>query len=218
MSREVRRVPLDYEPPKDACRFRHSYRLQKEPCPGWHYRPQHDESYREAVEKWEREKTDWETGTHEDLAFASVYHRRGGGDWGGGHVDGIPETVYAADGETVERQVWFGTVEQFVRDVPWEKATGGGPRPTDTGQYRPDWPEGIALGYCYYETVTEGSPLSPVFASAAELVDWLVEHEGMSRDGARRFVEIGWAPSLIAGPASGGEVITGMQAIDRGAL
>lgn len=216
MSREVRRVPLGYEPPKDPCRYTHIFRYQDRPCPGWHYRPQHDESYREAVAKWERGKADWEAGTHEDLAFLAVYHRRGGGDWKGRHLDGIPDEVYAVDGLTVERRVWFDAAEQYVRDVPWEKSSHGGERPVDGEYYRPDWPADAVLGYCYYETVSEGTPLSPVFATPAELADWLVCNEGMSGAGADRFVEVGWAPSFISRPNVG--LLSGMQAIDRGAL
>ena len=53
-------------------------------------------------------------------------------------------------------------------------------------------------GWQMWETVSEGSPVSPVFASADELVAWLVESEGYSPQSARSFVESGWAPSLIA--------------------
>jgi hypothetical protein len=211
MSREIRRVPLGYEPPRDPCTYRHGW--MSDPCPGWHHRPQFDQSYRQALAKWETDKAAWEAGTHENLAFDAVYHRRGGGEWKGRHLKGVPAKVYAADGETVEREVWFETVEQYVRDVPWEKSGEGGEPPTDDGSYRPDWPDDAELGYCYYETVSEGTPLSPVFATTDELAGWLVEHEGMSPDGAARFIGLGWAPSLMSGPGFG--VVTGMEAVDR---
>jgi hypothetical protein len=214
MGREIRRVPVDYEPPRDPCRYVHSPRLQREPCPGWHHRPQYDESHREAVEKWRRGKAQWEAGEHEDLAFESVYHRRGGGAWNGRHIDGTPKRIYARDGETLLREVWFEDVDQWVRDVPWEDGPGYGPEPEDNGYYHPDWPEGTPMGYCFYETVGEGTPLSPVFATTDDLAQWLVEHEGMSPEGAARFVGIGWAPSGIAFPTAG--FMTGMQAVDAG--
>jgi hypothetical protein len=207
---------MGYEPPRDPCRYTHFSRYQREPCPGWHHRPQRDKSYRQAVEAWEQGRAEWVAGTHEELAFLSIYHRKGGGEWNGRHVEGIPDKVYAEDGETVLREVWFETVEQYVRDVPWEDSSDGDSRPTDDGYYRPDWPEDTPLGYCYYETVSEGTPLSPVFATPEELAAWLVGHESMSPDGAARFVEAGWAPSLISGPDIG--VLTGMEAINRGAL
>lgn len=64
-----------------------------------------------------------------------------------------------------------------------------------------------------YETVTEGTPVTPAFATADELIDFLVEHgqqyEGGDSDGpwprerAETFVKSeGWFPSFIL---SGGQ-------------
>lgn len=63
-------------------------------------------------------------------------------------------------------------------------------------------------GWQYWETVSEGSPISPVFAAAAELSHWLQtgyrwgSSGPLSKEQADRMVEVGWAPSLI-GDASG---------------
>jgi hypothetical protein len=58
-------------------------------------------------------------------------------------------------------------------------------------------PEGP--GYQVWETVSEGSPVSPVFETAEALIEWLVG-EGYSREAAQGFVKTGWACStLIAG-------------------
>lgn len=46
-------------------------------------------------------------------------------------------------------------------------------------------------GWQYWETVTEGSPQSPVFASADELVTFLVRHENYRLSAARQLVEDG---------------------------
>lgn len=70
-------------------------------------------------------------------------------------------------------------------------------------------------GWCVYETVSEGTPVTPVFATADELIDYLVENgdfwdqtrrrEGGSsmncdpwpREQAEKFVRgSGWKPSL----------------------
>lgn len=54
-------------------------------------------------------------------------------------------------------------------------------------------------GWQVWETVSEGSPISPVFATSQELVEWLVG-EGYSRKAARNFAESGWVPSaMVAG-------------------
>lgn len=85
--------------------------------------------------------------------------------------------------------------------------------PPDPAYYRPDWPEGTATHYQVYETVSEGTPVTPHFATKAELVDWLVENGddwdqkrtaegrqgsvGWKREHAEAFVERAWAPSMI---------------------
>jgi len=51
-------------------------------------------------------------------------------------------------------------------------------------------------GYQLWETVSEGSPVSPVFATLDEFVNYLIEEEHMEPKQARKFSEIGWAPSF----------------------
>lgn len=53
-------------------------------------------------------------------------------------------------------------------------------------------------GWQVWETVSEGSPISPVFATANELVGWLVSN-GYSVAAAKNFVKsTGWVPSLVS--------------------
>ncbi len=86
----------------------------------------------------------------------------------------------------------------------WEGA------PPDRAYYMPDLPEDTPLGYAFYETVTEGTPLSPTFATPEELAEWLSSNQDywgrgpMSAEQAQRFVAAGWAPSFIAGPGISG--------------
>lgn len=51
-------------------------------------------------------------------------------------------------------------------------------------------------GWQVWETVSEGSPVSPVFVSGEALSDWLVG-EGYSREAADGFVKTGWAMSAM---------------------
>lgn len=71
----------------------------------------------------------------------------------------------------------------------------------------------------FYETVTEGTPLSPVFETLQQLEDWMVavgECAGTeyakkySREGAKAFCASGWAPSFVLTPATG--IISGVEA------
>jgi len=150
MSREVRRVPLDWDHPR---RF------------GGNYQPMHDKPLSVAVAEWEAE------------------------------VATYPSLLAAIE---------------------------AGESTPDPESYRPEWPTDAALGFQLYEDVTEGTPLSPVFATADELVDWLThpqeigigrEPVAMSKKAAQRFVETGWAPSMVYTPRTG--LVSGLEFEDR---
>lgn len=79
--------------------------------------------------------------------------------------------------------------------------------PPDRKYYRP-WKDEEATWFQVWETVSEGTPVTPPFATREELIDYLVEngdlwdqkrgHGGWSRKNAESFVGLGWAPSLIS--------------------
>jgi hypothetical protein len=104
---------------------------------------------------------------------------------------------------------------------------GGGP--PDVEYYRPDWKQEEMTWWQVYETVSEGTPVTPPFATREELVEYLVANgdywdqkrrkEGRSlmpcepwtRKQAESFVfGAGWAPSLIV---TGGRVMSGVEAM-----
>ena len=47
--------------------------------------------------------------------------------------------------------------------------------PPDIDEYMPDFPPGTATHYMMYETCTEGTPISPAFATPEELAHWLTD-------------------------------------------
>ena len=57
-------------------------------------------------------------------------------------------------------------------------------------------------GYQIYETVSEGTPVSPVFETLADMEAWLVGH-GYSSKAASAFCKQGWVPSMIYSPETG---------------
>lgn len=77
--------------------------------------------------------------------------------------------------------------------------------PPDPAYYRP-WSDADATWFQLWQTVSEGSPVSPPFATKDELAAYLAEHGdfwdqkrgdggwGLAR--ARAFVASGWAPSM----------------------
>jgi hypothetical protein len=77
-------------------------------------------------------------------------------------------------------------------------------------------PEGE--GYQLWETVSEGSPISPVFAAPEDLATWLVGNarridSGTTYDQWLAFIAgPGWAPSMII---SGGQMMSGVEAVAR---
>ena len=89
--------------------------------------------------------------------------------------------------------------------------------PPDPIYYRPSWEESNATWLQVYETVSEGTPVSPPFETPEELVDYLVENgdfwdqrrranpnrfsvincDPWPRDRAEEFVRSGWAISFV---------------------
>ena len=87
-------------------------------------------------------------------------------------------------------------------------------KPPEYWSHRPRWKRGSQTHYQLYETVSEGTPLSPVCASIDELVMWCAAQKppkevwvgcgGMTEADWRRFFERGgWAPSGFATPETG---------------
>lgn len=115
---------------------------------------------------------------------------------------GLPETWGRC--ATCQGRGDVATDEQRAAHEAWERT---GP------------PEGE--GWQLWETVSEGSPISPVFATAEELARWMTENRCTvsgpmsSYDAALRFVHEGWAPSLVMTPETG--VISGTEWIGQAA-
>lgn len=75
--------------------------------------------------------------------------------------------------------------------------------PPDKQYYRPEWTVDDTFHYQVYETVSEGTPVTPHFSTKEELVLYLAEHGTFwdSRpwpiENARAFMEHAWMPSMI---------------------
>ncbi len=67
-------------------------------------------------------------------------------------------------------------------------------------------PEGP--GWQVWETVSEGSPVSPVLETREALVDWLVDVQRYSRDAAEAFTQAGWVPSMVV---TGGQMYRNIE-------
>jgi hypothetical protein len=90
--------------------------------------------------------------------------------------------------------------------------------PPDRAYYRP-WKDDEAVWFQVWETVSEGTPVTPPFATEAELVDYLATKGDFwdqkrgdgpwAREAAAKFVGTGWAPSLMVEVSSDGSKIFG---------
>lgn len=142
MSREIRRVPVDWQHPRDE---------------KGNYIPMHDEDYETASTKWKSEFAAWENGTHTSL-------------------EKHPELK--------------GTMEFWERDSP-----------PDPDVCRPKF-IGEPTHYQIYEDVSEGTPVSPIFATLEDMKVWLIS-QGFSEYASTEFIRVGWAPSMVFLPGKG---------------
>jgi hypothetical protein len=119
--------------------------------------------------------------------------------------------------------IWGLTKSRYAVRWPFEEYYGKTPSPED---YRPSWPKKERTAYQLYETVSEGTPISPVFETIEALVDWCVEQNdsettevwvgthGMEREEwVRFFSKGGWALSAMWTAEHGLEA--GVKAIAR---
>lgn len=85
--------------------------------------------------------------------------------------------------------------------------------PPDREMYRPAFTE-PATWFQVYQTVSEGSPVTPPFATREELIQHLVDYGeewgrgGYSREQAEAFVNAGSAPSMVI---TGGKTYIGIE-------
>jgi hypothetical protein len=88
----------------------------------------------------------------------------------------------------------------------------------DQNDYMPDWPESERTHYMMYEDTSEGTPISPAFATPEELAHWLADtgassfgSQTASYEGWLRVAQGGWAPSAVS--IGGGPPVSGVDAL-----
>lgn len=168
MGREVRRVPANWQHPKnDKGGYIPLYRGD-------------GGRFAKADKEWNEGYRQWQKGLREDWAKPGEY---------------IPLTPD----------------ERGMRFSDWH---GGRPSPDD---YMPDWPESERTHLMMYEDTSEGTPISPAFATPEELAQWLADNKasmfGYQSGTYEQWLPTckgGWAPSMVlssAGLQSGVEFL-----------
>lgn len=122
--------------------------------------------------------------------------------------------------------------ECYVNECHWASDNWA----PDPKYYRP-WSADDATWFQLWETVSEGTPVSPPFETREELIQYLADHgdfwdqkrcrepgwdtfwggtpgvSGWGRERAERFVmELGWAPSMLI---KNGRVVSGVEAVTK---
>lgn len=198
MSREVRRVPMDWQHPMewrerwDCTDGRVKMRLVPKALL---------DDFAGALAEWETSGRNLRNRTGWDWDFAVQYHLTGFQ----GRDDDAPATHPKFElGDTeCERPICVRDEDHLLE---LELAEHAASKP-DPANFMPDF-SGIdpdLLGYCMYETTSEGTPISPVMASPESLARWLADNEASAFGGMSASYEqwlstcrTGWAPSAVA--------------------
>lgn len=218
MSREVRRVPVGWKHPvvhnphwqfQDEWRRSRGRPTSRLHAPDEQFKPLYGGPLSVKQAAWDQGKAEWDAGTHSGFRFLLKYFSSEGYlNDDGTRDEPVPYRIYADDGETIEREVFFASVADVQANYPFEEEEGSRP---DADRYMPDFDEPEdELGWCLYETVSEGTPCTPVFATAEELIDHLCtvgqdyDQEPMRRASAEQIVRTGFTVGSLV--STGGKV------------
>lgn len=173
MSREVRRVPLDYKHPTEFNTYWRGMQKIREmygdPDPALHPTTERfvslSRSYPDALVRWQERFDEISQRQGHEWEFQVGYYLSGYQ----GHYDETPlvHDFYPVDGSpSFKVRDEDHLAELLHGDMMHEK-----PRQEE---YMPEWSDEEKSGWCLYETITEGTPVTPVFATAEELIEHLV--------------------------------------------
>lgn len=128
----------------------------------------------------------------------------------------------ATEGDRVRAE--YGEAD-YPKDQPYRAFCKWDGQPPDPEYYRPRWSEEEATWFQVYETVSEGTPVTPPFATREELIDYLCTHGDFwdqrrrkdriadircgpwSREAATAFVNRGFAFSMMVETGPSGTTI-----------
>jgi hypothetical protein len=88
-------------------------------------------------------------------------------------------------------------------------------------EHMPEFEEGTAVGWCMYETTSEGTPISPVFETPEELARWLAD-TGASTFASMTTTYENWLRMIQRGSSiasavtfGDGRLVSGVDAVAR---
>jgi hypothetical protein len=197
MSREVRRVPLNWKHPVEPDPYWHRRVRQTSPASRLHDAGERFvglmDDYPGRLADWQQELDLLSQRIGRCWAFHIEYHLTGYQGRDDDRPTVHPFYVWDEAGET-ETPVEVRDQDHLHALVMAQKKSEK-PDPSD---YMPVFDEHKdALGWCLYETVSEGTPVTPVFATAEELIDHLAtvgqdwSQQPMRREAAEVLVRTG---------------------------
>jgi hypothetical protein len=114
-------------------------------------------------------------------------------------------------------QQWEPKATYFSEYKDYADYAGQPPKPEE---YMPDWPPEQRTHWMMYESVSEGTPISPAFATPEELARWLADTNASSfADRGATYEQwlatcrSGWAISAVS---QGGKLVSGVEATPDG--
>lgn len=170
MSREVRRVPLGWKHPTEHNPY---WLIQSMPLPDYTPVPSRlhgptkrfiglCDDYPGALQRWERDLAELKARRGFDWEFSREYYLTGHK----GHADAeaIAHPWYPSDGD----EGFMVRDETHLEELLLAQHETNRPDPADHMPVTTDMPED-QLGWCLYSTLDEGTPKTPVFATAEAL-------------------------------------------------
>lgn len=179
MGREIRRVPPDWQHPKA---LRMVYGANREEA---HYIPMLDQTLEESQADWDASLAAWSASSEAQITWDEdkVYEDGSGAQKAGDLVFPTHEDYHGRRPTELYEAVAEEVGEYLVGCFQPYRHRG--------------WTPEDATHFQVYETVSEGTPVSPVLASPEAVVEWAVS-QGHSREAAERFVEMGSVPSMVS--------------------
>lgn len=114
-----------------------------------------------------------------------------------------------------ERGEFPDYADEENKKLTYSECAGERPKVED---YMPQWTAEEATHYMMYETTSEGSPISPAFATPEELAQWLTDTDASafagqtaSYEGWLRVARGGFACSAVIAPGVG--MVSGVDAL-----
>lgn len=171
MGREVRMVPANWEHPK------HYNHHRGEEV----YKPLLASPYSESFRSWrEDDMPEW-------LAHYDQWQNGMVWDWGTNSFKPIDWDKFRSE----DRTTHIKTYEDYAGVCP------SSPDPND---HMPDWPDEERTHFMMYEDTSEGTPISPAFATPEELARWLADNEASAFAGETATYDQ-WLKTIIRGSA-----------------